>query len=130
MAVRSRDTTLGERLITRWHLGVGAGIAAVVPMVGANMLLVGTDVPSLFGLLPFAILWGLVYAGLTTIDRLHEIAADPQTGPWVGIGYSALVWMGPQLGEPIGQGTFTLNGTVQVVLFGLMLGVVYVLSPE
>lgn len=129
MAVRHSAPDVGARLVTRWHIGVGVGIAAVIPMVVANMLLTGNSFPSLFGLLPYAVLWGLVFVGITTVDRVHDHAADPRTGPLVGVGYSALVWIGPQLGEPIGGGVFTPNGVLQVVLFGVTLGWIYAVTP-
>jgi len=90
----------------------------------------GNELFPAFGLVPFAVLWGVLYAGLASIDRIQRLAATPRTGVPLGVAYSALAWIGPQFGEPIGQGTFTVNGAVQVVLFGAVLGPVYAYSPD
>ncbi len=130
MAARLGTSDVSGLLIRRWHTGVGAGIAAVMPMLMFNMLWVGNNFPSLFGLLPFAVLWGVVYAGITSIDHIDRYATDLRTAPLLGVGYSAIVWIGPQLGEPIGQGVFTPNGVLQVGLFGVTLGLIYAVTPE
>lgn len=130
MASQTASHGFHRSVIGKWHVGVGAGIAGVIPMVVFNMVVVGNDFPSLFGLLPFAVLWGLVYAGMASIDRVAPVAKEPVTGVGLGVTFGFLVWMGPQVGEPLGQGVFTVNGVIQIVLFGAVLGAVYAYSPD
>jgi len=130
MASTTSTDRLRRTVIGTWHTGVGAGIASVIPMILYDTVWLGNELFPAFGLVPFAVLWGVLYAGLASIDRIQRLAATPRTGVPLGVAYSALVWMGPQVGEPIGQGTFTVNGAVQVVLFGAVLGLVYAYSPD
>lgn len=95
MTTRLGASRVPGTLLRRLHTGVGAGIAAVAPMMAVNMLWVGNSFPSLFGLDPFAVLWGVGSAGITSIDRVDRYAADPLTGPILGIGFSSTVWIGP-----------------------------------
>jgi hypothetical protein len=43
--------------------------------------------------------------------------------------YSFVVWWGPQVGKPIGE-YITVNGAIQVALFGVVIGLVYAYSPD
>jgi len=130
MASNTATAGVGRLIVGKWHTGVGAGVAGVIPMILFNHLWLGKELFPSFGLIPFAVLWGVVYAGIAGVGRLNRLAANPRTGTVLGIAYGFLVWMGPQIGEPIGQGTFTLNGVIQIVLFGGVLGVVYASSPQ
>jgi len=130
MASTTPTAGLRRRVVGTWYAGVGAGIAGVLPMIVSDAVVFGNELFLAFGLFPFAVLWGLVYAGVASIDRIGRLAATPRTGVPLGVAYSALVWMGPQVGEPIGQGTFTVAGAVQVVLFGAVLGLVHAYSPD
>lgn len=130
MALNTTTSRVGRIVIGKWHTGVGAGIAAVIPMILYNFVWLGNDLFPLFGLLPYAMLWGVLYAGIATIDRIEQVATDPLTGVVIGIIYSVLVWMGPQVGEPLGQGVFTVGGAIQIVVFGVVLGLVYAYSPD
>lgn len=130
MATRTEPRRLGELIVGKWQAGVGAGIAAIIPMIAYNMAVTGNTFPSLWGLIPYAVVWGFLYAGIASVDRVGRLADEPVPGIGVGIAYGFLVWMGPQIGEPIGQGVFTVNGAIQIVLFGAVLGLVYSLSPE
>lgn len=129
MASETASQGLGRVIVGRWHTGVGAGIAGVIPMIVFNTFWVGNSFESLFSLLPFAVLWGVAYAGVASVGPLARLATAPPTGVGAGVVYSFVVWMGPQVGEPIGQGVFTVNGVVQIVLFGAVLGLVYAYSP-
>ena len=130
MAPTTSTVRLRRTMIGTWHTGAGVGTASVIPMILYDTVWLGNELFPAFGLVPFAVLWGVLYAGLASIDRLDRLAKTPRSGVALGIAYSALVWMGPQVGEPIGQGTFTVNGAVQVVLFGAVLGFVYAYSPD
>jgi hypothetical protein len=119
---------LGGDLVGKWHTGVGTGIAGVIPIILFSVWQ-GNELFPLLGLVPFAVLWGVVYAGVNTIDRLEELASTPRTGALLGVVYSFLVWWGPQVGKPIGE-YITVNNAIQVALFGIVLGVVYAYSPD
>lgn len=129
MASTTSTADLRRRVVGTWYAGVGAGIAGVIPMIVFDAAVFGNELFLAFGLFPFALLWGLVYAGVASVDRIGRLAGTPRTGVPTGVAYSFLVWMGPQVGEPIGQGTFTLAGTFQVVVFGAVLGLVYAYAP-
>jgi hypothetical protein len=119
---------LGGVIVGKWHVGVGSGIAAVIPMILYSVVQ-GQELFPLFGLVPFAVLWGTVYAGIATFDRVERVATEPRTGVLVGTIYSVLVWWGPQVGKPIGE-YITVNSAIQIVLFGVVLGLVYAHSPD
>lgn len=99
-------------------------------MILYNLVWRGEDLFLLFGLLPYAMLWRLLYVAIASIDRIEQLASTTTTGVVMGILYSFLVWMGPQLGKPLGEGVFTVGGAMQVVAFGVVLGLVYACSPR
>jgi hypothetical protein len=119
---------LGGVIVGKWHVGVGSGIAAVIPMILYSVLQ-GQELFPLFGLIPFAVLWGTVYAGVATLDRVEQFVTEPGTGLLVGTVYSVLVWWGPQVGKPIGE-YVSVGSAVQIVLFGVVLGLVYAYSHD
>lgn len=128
MASALKREWLRRDLIGRWHVGVGIGIAGVIPMILFSVLQ-GQELFPLFGLIPFAVVWGIIYAGIARIERISQLASTPQTGVLLGILYSFLVWWGPQVGKPIGE-YITVNGAIQLVAFGIVLGLVYAHSPD
>ena len=130
MASPLATTGLHRRVIGTWHTGVGAGVAGVIPMILFNHVWLGNELFLQFGLIPFAVLWGVIYSGIAAIDRIGRFASNPRTAAISGIVYGFLVWMGPQIGEPIGQGTLTVNGVIQSVMFGGVRGLVYAYSPD
>lgn len=130
MAASVTTADLPRIVVGKWQAGVGAGIAGVIPLIVYNHVWLGNELFLEFGLFPFAVLWGVVYSGVATLDRVRRYARDPRSGVIAGIAYSVLVWMGPQIGEPIGRGVFTVGGTLQVVTFGAVLGLVYAYSPD
>ena len=129
MASTTSTADLRRRALGTWHIGVGAGIAGVIPMILYHSAWLGNELFPAFGLFPYAVLWGVIYAGLASTDRIARLATTPRTGVPLGLAYSVLVWVGPQAGKPIGQGAYTVDGAVQVVLFGTVLGLVYAYSP-
>lgn len=116
-------------IIGKWHIGIGSGIAAVIPIILFSNVIGGKELFPLFGLFPFAIIWGLVYVGLAEIDRINEIATEPATGVVLGVVYSFVVWWGPQAGKPVGE-FVSVNSAIQVLLFGIVIGIVYAYSPN
>lgn len=116
-------------IVGTWNRGVGAGIAGVIPMILFNHLWLGKELFPLFGIIPFAVLWGVLYAGIATLDRIKQVATAPRTGIILGIIYGFLVWWGPQVGKPMKE-YLTVNGAIQVVFFGVVLGLVYAYSPD
>lgn len=129
MAAQTPKDDLGSRVIGTWHVGVGTGIAGVIPMILFNNFVLGKELFQLFGLIPFAVLWGLVYAAISEIDQIEQYATDPRTALPLGIIYGFVVWWGPQIGKPVGE-YVSVNGAIQVVLFGIVVGLVYAYSTE
>lgn len=129
MALDSPPNNHGQRVIGSWHIGVGTGIAGVIPMILYATLIQGKELFPLFGLIPFAVLWGLVYVGIASIDQLHQLANNLRTALPMGIIYGFAVWWGPQVGKPLGE-YISMNSTIQVVLFGVVVGLLYAYSPD
>ena len=129
MATSTRTDGVGRGLLETWHTGVGIGIAGVIPMILFSTLVGGQDLFPLFGLIPYAVAWGLLYAGLASIDRVRRLAADPRTGAPMGVAYGFLVWWGPQVGKPLGE-YMSVNGAVQAAAFGLVVGLLYAYSAR
>ena len=99
----------------------------MIPMILFSAVVGGKDLFPLFGLVPFAVLWGLVYAAGATVDRIEWLATDIRTAIPLGVVYGFVVWWGPQVGKPIGV-YVTVNGAIQVALFGGVVGAVYAYS--
>ena len=79
MATSTRTDGVGRGLLETWHTGVGIGIAGVIPMILFSTVVGGQDLFPLFGLIPYAVAWGLLYAGLASVDRIRRLAAAPRT---------------------------------------------------
>jgi hypothetical protein len=129
MATATPIDSYGRAIVGKWEAGVGIGVAGVIPMIVFSSVLMGKELFPLFGLLPFAMLWGILYVGLATFDHVNPLAANPLTGVPLGVVYGFLVWWGPQVGKPVGE-YVSVNGVVQVVLFGAIVGLLYAYSPE
>lgn len=129
MALDAPSSDRVHRVIGSWHIGVGTGIAGVIPMILYATLIQGKDLFPLFGLIPFALLWGLVYVGITSIDQLSQFANNLRTALPLGIIYGFAVWWGPQVGKPLGE-YISVNSTIQAVLFGVVVGLIYAYSPD
>ena len=129
MATSGRTDGVGRDVLEAWHTGVGIGIAGVIPMIAFSVVVGGQDLFPLFGLIPYAVLWGLLYAGAASVARLERLAANPRTGAPMGVAYGFLVWWGPQVGKPLGE-YVSVNGAVQAVAFGLVVGLLYAYSAR
>ena len=127
MATSSKRSGFGRGLLETWHTGVGIGIAGVIPMILLSTVVGGQDLFPLFGLIPYAVAWGLLYAGLASIDQIRRLAAAPRTGAPMGVAYGFLVWWGPQIGKPFGE-YVSVNGAMQAAAFGLVVGLLYAYS--
>ena len=118
---------MGRGVLEAWHTGVGVGVAGVIPMIAFSAVVGGQDLFPLFGLIPYAVLWGLLYAVVASVDRLKRVAANPRTGASMGVAYGFLVWWGPQVGKPLGEYA-SVDGAVQAAAFGLVVGLLYAYS--
>lgn len=136
-----------------WLTGVGAGIvgglvtglviqfafdpaiisAGIPAVVGASGLLAGWIV-----LLAVGVVAGLVYAGIGTADRLAEYFVRPNTGAVAGLVFGLALWVAAAIlvplllgapGPAIGEYAITLSGVLIYALFGLVIGIVYGVSP-
>ena len=129
MATSNKRSGFGRGLLETWHTGVGIGIAGVIPMILFSTVVGGQDLFPLFGLIPYAVAWGLLYAGLASVDRIRRLAAKPRTGAPMGVAYGFLVWWDPQVGKPLGE-YVSVNGAVQAAAFGLVVGLLYAYSTR
>ena len=127
MATSTSSDGVGRGLLETWHTGVGVGIAGVIPMIVFSTVVGGQDLFPLFGMIPFAVAWGLLYAGLASVDRIRRLAAKPRTGLPLGVAYGFLVWWGPQVGKPLGE-YVSVNAAIQVAAFGAVVGLLYAYS--
>ena len=96
-------------------------------MIAFSVVVGGQDLFPLFGLIPYAVLWGLLYAGVASVARIERLAADPRTGAPMGVAYGFLVWWRPQVGKPLGEHV-SVDGAVQATAFGLVVGLLYAYS--
>ena len=60
MATSNERNGFGRGLLETWHTGVGIGIAGVIPMIAFSVVVGGQDLFPLFGLIPYAVAWGLL----------------------------------------------------------------------
>ena len=127
MATSTGTEGVGRGILETWHTGVGIGIAGVIPMIVFSTLVGGQDLFPLFGLIPYAVLWGLLYAGVASVDRIGRLASKPTTGTLLGVAFGFVVWWGPQMGKPIGE-FVSVNAAVQAAAFGAVVGLLYALS--
>jgi len=127
MATSTGTEGVGRGILETWHTGVGIGIAGVIPMIAFNVLVGGKDLFPQFGLIPFAVLWGLMYVALTRIGPVERLASKPTTGTLLGVAFGFVVWWGPQMGKPIGE-FVSVNAAVQAAAFGAVVGLLYALS--
>lgn len=127
MATNTGTLALGRGVLDAWHTGVGIGIAGVIPMVLYSTTVGGKDLFPLFGLIPFAVVWGLLYVALTRIELVDRVASTPATGVPLGVVYGFLVWWGPQVGKPVGE-YVSVGAAVHAAAFGAVVGLLYALS--
>jgi hypothetical protein len=127
MATSTKRHGIGSDFLDAWHTGVGIGIAGVIPMMAFSTVVGGKDLFPQFGLIPFAVFWGLLYVALTRIGPVERLAANLKTGVPLGVVYGFLVWWGPQAGKPVGE-FVSVDAAVQVAAFGAVVGLLYALS--
>jgi hypothetical protein len=127
MATSTATRKYGRGIVDAWHTGVGIGIAGVIPMILFSVVVGGKDLFPLFGLIPYAVLWGLLYVAATRLNPVERLATDPRTGVPLGVAYGFLVWWGPQVGKPVGE-YVSVEAAVQATVFGAVVGLVYAYS--
>lgn len=137
----------------RWLTGIIAGLAGavvtgVVIQFGFDLTVLSEGIPAGFGLSGLAAGWvvflvigavlGLVYTALALIDRVGAYATLPKTGTYLGLLYGLLVWVLAVIVVPlwIGAGTgeiggyaVNLQGVLSFVLLGIVIGLIYGVSP-
>ena len=60
MATSTETDDVSRGVLKAWHTGVGIGIADVTPMIAFSVVVGGQDLFPLFGLIPYAVAWGLL----------------------------------------------------------------------
>lgn len=106
-------------------------ISAGVPSgVGASGLAAGWAV-----LLAIGVVVGLGYAALTRVALLAELAAVPNTGAALGLAFGIVLWAIAVIAVPlvvggsIGAYAVTSRAVLAYALLGVVLGLVYGVSP-
>lgn len=114
----------------KWLTGAVAG---AVGAFAASIVLFATDAFELSELgieavgilfMPGAV-FGLLYAGLASIERLRSLTSEPQTGVVVGLLYGIAFSLTTLVG-----GSFSVSSLLAGVTFGVTIGVVYAISPS
>lgn len=127
----AEPTTSGLERINagKWLTGAGAG--AVGAVAGSLVLfalgafeLADVTVEALGILVMPGAVFGLVYAGIASIDAIAARATEPRTGVLVGLGYGGLFWVTTIIGDSI-----TASGLLAALTFGVVLGLLYAVSP-
>lgn len=134
-----------------WLWGAVGGLAAalvtgLVIQLGFDASIISRDIPASVGTSGLAAGWvvllaiggvvGLVYAGIARIDPLSEWAARPNTGAALGLGFGLVLWVGALIvvpiivGGSIGAYALTLRGALAYALLGVVVGLVYGVSPD
>lgn len=139
------DTNLdasGDTDLRAWLSGVAGGLVAVI-LTGLVMqfafdpTILSEDVPGAVGLAGLAGGWlvlllsgalvGLLYAGIAALDPVAGYAILPNTGAFVGLVFGIVLWL---LAVAVfGYDVTDLQALLGYALFGLVVGLVYGVSP-
>lgn len=142
----ARETGAGRDWLSGAVGGLaGAVVTGVVIQLGFDASIISSDIPSAVGMSGLATGWvvllaigavvGLVYAGLARLDPLAGWAAMPNTGAALGLGVGLVLWavalvVVPLLvGGSIGAYAVTTRAVLSYALLGVVLGLVYGVSP-
>jgi hypothetical protein len=127
----AEPTAVGRRRINagKWLTGAGAGaigaaLAWVLLIAMGETALSDISVESLGVLLMPGAVFGLVYAGFASLDRVSALATEPRTGAVLGLGYGLLFWVTTIIGSAISP-----SGLLVGVTFGTSIGLLYAVSP-
>lgn len=126
----------------------GAVVTGIVIQFGFDPAVLSEGIPSGFGTSGMAAGWaiflvigailGLVYTAATMIDRLGSYAAIPRTGAYLGLAYGLVIWVIAVIVVPVlvgagpsGIGSYAVNlqGILAFVLLGIIIGLIYGVSP-
>lgn len=129
MSTNTITSGRGRIDIGKWLTGAGVGAVAAVA-ASIILLATGTFDPSavtieVLGVLimPGAV-FGLLYAGLTSVGRLTDLATESRTGVVLGLIYGILFWGTTIIGDAI-----TIGGLLASITFGVILGELFAVSP-
>lgn len=136
-----------------WITGIVAGlvsaiITGIIIQFGFDPAILSSGIPAGFGVSGLSVGWaifigigiilGLIYAGVTRIGRLAGLVGRPRTGVYIGIGYGLVLWVLAVILVPIlvgsgagGVGEYAVNlrGVLSFALLGIIIGLVYAVSP-
>lgn len=153
MATETDASTTDEFDLYPWLTGivaglVGAVVTGVVIQFGFDPTVLSEGIPAGFGVSGLAVGWvvflvigavlGLVYTALALVDRVGAYAALPKTGTYLGLLYGLVIWVLAVIVVPlwVGAGTgeiggyaINLQGVLSFALLGIIIGLVYGLSP-
>lgn len=151
MAPANTTADSRESGLSNWLTGIIAGLLSalltgLVIQFGFDPAILSEGIPAGFGTSGLAIGWsiflaigiiaGLVYTLLAHLNQLKQIAAQPDSGVYLGAAYGIVLWLVAVIIVPAwvgaGQiGTYAVNlrGVASFVLFGILIGLVYAVSP-
>lgn len=113
----------------KWLTGAGAGAAAAA-MASVVLIGMGATEPSELTVGSIGVLlmpgaaFGLLYAGIASVPPITALATEPRTGVVVGVGYGILFWVTTIVG-----GAITTSGLLASLAFGVVIGLLYAISP-
>lgn len=146
-------TTQGGSGVREWATGGIAGViasivAGVVMYFGFDPDVLAEGIPSGIGaegvvagwltFLAIGLLLGLVYTAVVRLDPLADAAVLPRTGIYLGLVYGLVLWVLAMIVVPlwsgdgtggIGEYALTLQGVLSFALLGIVIGLVYGMSP-
>lgn len=153
MATRSSPSEPVGPLGPDWVSAVASGLIAslvvgIVIYVGFDAAIIEESIPDPFGqsglvagfaiLLVIGVFVGLVYGALNAIPQLDEWASTSRTGGILGLVYGLVLWGLAVVSVPfvmgdgasgIGDYAVSLEGLLGYALFGVLVGVLYLLVP-
>lgn len=127
----AESTTFPIRSINagKWLTGAGVGavgaVAASVVLFAMGAFDLSTVTVEMLGVLfmPGAV-FGLLYTAIASFERIAPLTTKPQTGVVLGLLYGILFWLTTIIGD-----AFSLGGFLAGVTFGIVIGLLYAVSP-
>lgn len=153
MATETAGAVTGTGGPRAWLSGVLGGVLAsivtgIVVQIGFDATILSDAIPSVVGLSGLVAGWvvflvvgavaGLVYAGLASLELIARYAIVPGTGAPLGLVYGLVLWAVAVAAVALGfgaagadAGSYALNAQagLSYALFGLIIGLVYGMSP-
>lgn len=153
MATQAGARPAGEFTAYTWLTGLLAGLVSAIVtglliQFGFDPTVLSEGIPAGIGMSGMVVGWvvflaigavvGIVYTAVTLVDAIGRYASVPDTGAIVGVGFGLVIWIVAVIVVPLwagaGDGTIgsygmNLQSVLSFALFGLLIGLVYSVSP-